>query len=216
MKVKLGIFKLPSIIFLVCLIVLVTPTIYTYLATKSTRYDLTKVSISEIPQRKVALIFGAGIQLDGEPTPYLRQRLDTAVTLYKAKRVDKLLLTADNSSVYYNEPIVMKRYVEKSGVLSKDITLDLAGFNTYDSCYRAKAVFSLRDATLVSQAYHLPRAMKTCQAVGVNNIGVIATSQSRDYTFNYLLREVLATDKMIIQIVLKPKPTALGEPVLIK
>jgi vancomycin permeability regulator SanA len=204
-------------IFVVLAIVLgavmcVAPMAYTFKTTRGNRYDLDKASISQVPYHEVAIVFGAGVQKNGEPTPYLRHRIETAVKLYKAKRVSKLLMSADNSSKKYNEPSAMKRYAEKLGVPANAITLDYAGFNTYDSCYRAHAVFGLKEATLVSQGYHLPRAMTTCEGLGVKNTGVIAEDQSRDYTVNYILREFLSTDKMVIQQIFKPHPTVLGTP----
>jgi vancomycin permeability regulator SanA len=158
----------------------------------------------------VALVFGAGILQNGTPTPYLRYRVATAAKLYQAHRVSILLMSGDNSEASYNEPLSMKNYAMKLGVPAKAIVLDYAGFNTYDSCYRAQTIFGVRSATLVSQGYHLPRAMTTCRGLGIQNIGVIAEHPSRDYTVNYLAREILSTDKMVIQLIFRPHPTALG------
>jgi len=105
----------------------------------------------------------------------------------------------------------MQAYAKKLGVPDKDMVLDYAGFNTYDTCYRARAVFGVKDATLVSQGYHLPRAMTTCASLGVKNTGVIAVHPARDYTVAYIIREFLSTDKMVFQQIFKPQPTVLGK-----
>lgn len=193
-------------------IIVVAPLLYTYASTNSQRYDLLRQPANIIPYHKVALVFGAGIQADGQPTPYLKSRITTAAALYKAGRVKNILVSGDNSTRGYDEPTVMKKYAEKLGVPAASIVEDYAGYNTYDSCYRARHIFGLTDATLVSQEYHLPRAMVTCDHLGVHNVGVIATHTTRDFTVNYILREFLSTDKMAIQLVFKPNPTVLGKP----
>ncbi|HEY5152948.1 MAG TPA: ElyC/SanA/YdcF family protein [Candidatus Saccharimonadales bacterium] len=200
---------------IIILAILFGPITYTFFSTRGDRHDLDRTPISKIAFHHVALVFGAGILPDGRPTPYLQYRVETAVKLYKAHRVDILLMSGDNSVNYHNEPLVMKNYAVKLGVPAKAIVVDDAGFNTYDSCYRAHAIFGLHDATLVSQGYHLPRAMVTCRALGVTNTGVIAVHPTQDYALNYLARELVSTDKMAIQLVFKPNPTLLGKPLTI-
>ena len=199
----------------ILIVIIATPLAYTFVSTRHNRYDLSHVSVADIPFHKVALVFGAGILPNGMPTPYLQHRVETAVTLYKAHRVDVLLMSGDNSVKYHNEPLVMKDYAIKLGVPAKAVVVDDAGFNTYDSCYRAHAIFGLNDATLVSQAYHIPRAMVTCQNLGIANTGVVAIHPTRDYSVMYNVRELLSTDKMVIQLVFHPKPTILGKPLSI-
>jgi vancomycin permeability regulator SanA len=199
-----------------CIFMLAGPIAYTFLSTRGNRYDLGRTPPQNIPFHHVAIVFGAGILPDGEPTPYLRHRIETAVKLYKARRVNVLLMTGDNSVTYHNEPLVMKDYAVKLGMPAKAIVVDDAGFNTYDSCYRAHVIFGLDNATLVSQGYHLPRAMVTCQSLGVANTGVIAVHAGRDFTISYIARELVSTDKMVLQLVFKPAPTILGKPLPIK
>ncbi len=203
------------IILVLFIAILFAPICYTFLSTRGNRYDLSRVSITKVPYHRVAIVFGAGIQKNGTPTPYLRYRVETAAKLFKAHRIEKILMSGDNSAANHNEPIAMKNYALKLGVPAKAITLDYAGFNTYDSCSRAHIIFGLNDATLISQGYHLPRAMTTCQDLGIRNIGVIADHPTRDYTVNYLDRELLSTDKMVFQLIFKPNPTALGKPQII-
>ena len=188
------------------------PVVVIRLATNGERFA---AGDSRIPERDVAIVLGAGVLPSGEPTPYLQRRLDSAIDLYKAGTVKVLLLSADNSTSHYNEPIAMQRYVTQRGVDKRDTVLDYVGFNTYDTCYRAKAIFGVTEAILVSQAYHLPRAIWTCDHLGVKSVGVAATiaegSSGSDYTINYLLREIVSSDKAMLQTIFKPKPTALGD-----
>jgi vancomycin permeability regulator SanA len=205
-----------SLLLGLCLVILAGPVIYTFLSTGGNRYDLSRTPINKVPFHRVAIVFGAGILPDRKPTPYLQHRIETAVKLYQAHRVNILLMSGDNSVVSHNEPLVMKDYAVKLGVPAKAIVVDDAGFNTYDSCYRAHVIFGLTNATLVSQGYHLPRAMVTCRGLGVSNTGVVAIHPTRDYSINYLLRELVSTDKMVFQLVFKPQPTILGKPLPIR
>jgi vancomycin permeability regulator SanA len=199
-------------IILVILILLIAPLTYTFISTRGHRYDLSSSSIMNVPYHKIGIVFGAGILANGQPTTYLKYRLNTAITLFKAHRVSILLMSGDNSTVAHNEPLVMKNYALRNGVPLKDIVLDDAGFDTYDTCYRAYAIFGITNATLVSQGYHLPRAMTTCKGLGISNIGVIAIHPTHDYTISYILRELVSTDKMVFQLAFKPKPAVLGKP----
>lgn len=197
------------------LALLVGPTIYAILTTRPVRFT----HIEHVPHHKIAIVFGAGVEPDGTPTTYLQKRLETAARLYKAGTVETLLLSGDNSTTHHNEPVAMRTYAEKLGVPRDHIVLDYGGFNTYDSCYRAHAIFGVNEAVLVSHAYHLPRAIFTCDHVGVKSVGLAAENAGQvgqDFSVNYLLRELVSTDKAFFQIVFKPRPTVLGEPELIK
>jgi vancomycin permeability regulator SanA len=170
--------------------------------------------LAEVPAQPIAIVFGAGIWEDGTPTPMLADRVQAAIDLYKAGRVGKLLMTGDNSSPDYNEVKVMQEYAEKQGVPANDITLDYAGFSTYESCYRAKAVFGITQAVLVTQNFHLPRAVYTCQQLGVEAIGLGTPDWGkfrRDTMVRYSFREFLAVLKALWEVrVTRPKPTFLG------
>lgn len=201
---------------IVFLILLWGPTIYANLSTRSHRFDLTKTPISKVPDRKAALVFGAGVLPSGEPTPYLKERVNTAVKLYKAEKVQKILVSGDNSTKHYNEPDAMKKLAVKLGAKSSDVIEDYAGYSTYDSCYRAVHVFGVHSAILVTQGYHLPRAVMTCTDLGINSIGVGALHTERDFTISFIMREWLSTTKAIVQNVIKPQPTVGGKPEPIK
>ncbi len=152
------------------------------------------VQSDEAPQKKVAIVFGAGLQPNGRPSPILSYRVKTAVELYKKGKVQYLLMSGDNRFVDYNEPGAMKSYAIELGVPEEHIVLDYAGRRTYDTCYRAKAIFGVQEALLVTQRYHLPRALFICNELGLNAIGVEADPLTqRPYSMLiWCLREIPA------------------------
>jgi vancomycin permeability regulator SanA len=200
------------ILVLIFAVVLWGPTVYANLSTRDKRYNLNDTSAENIPKKEIALVFGAGVLPGGQPTPYLQLRIETAVELYRAGRVQKILMSGDNSTENHNEPVVMGDFAVGLGVPRDDIVLDYAGFNTYDSCYRAKAIFNVHSAILVTQGYHLPRAAMTCSSLGIDSIGVAARREGRDFTVSYIMREWLSTNKAVLQLATKPQPTVLGKP----
>jgi SanA protein len=116
-------------------------------------------NLDEIPPKYTAIILGAGLRKDSTPTSILAERLEAGVALYKAGKVKKILVSGDNRTHGYDEPESMKRYLLAKGISAEDIFLDYAGFDTYSTIYRAKNVFQIQDAILVSQQYHLDRAL---------------------------------------------------------
>ena len=157
------------------------------------------------------LVLGCAVWEDNEPSPMLKDRLDTAIALYKAGIAPKLLLSGDNSIVEYSEPDCMYTYALEQGVPEEDIFLDFAGFSTYESIYRARDVFCVRSAVIVSQKYHLFRALHTCDALGVKAVGAAADQQKYAGRYNREVREVIARNKDMIYSITKPEPTFLGE-----
>jgi SanA protein len=136
-----------------------------------------KDSITEIPSDdlpRIAIVFGAGVFSNGEPSPILQDRIITAVELYRAGRVKKLLMSGDNRLANYNEPAAMKEAAIKQGIPGADIIEDFAGRRTYDTCYRAKEIFGVERAVLVTQQYHLTRALYLCQNMGIDSYGISA------------------------------------------
>lgn len=169
---------------------------------------------SSIPASVVAIVFGAGVRPDGTLTPMLADRVQAAVDLYLANRVQKLLMTGDNSHPDYNEVTAMRRFAEERGVPADIIRLDHAGFSTYESCFRARAIFGIEEAILVTQDFHLARAIYTCRQLGVDAIG-LGTADWGKYSdalmTRYAAREALATLNALLQVhVTHPRPTFLG------
>ncbi len=172
------------------------------------------MTLAEMPDRPVAIVFGAGYWPNGALSLVLQERLDAAIELYQAGKVQKLLFSGDNRIVEYNEPERMRIYAVKQGVPGEDIVLDYAGRRTYDTCYRARDIFGLSQATLVTQRYHLPRAIETCRALGLGVVGYSADRyQHRGYyMIRYRLREIPALWLAWWELaVTHPRPV-LGEP----
>ena len=171
-------------------------------------------SVGDAAESPVAIVFGAGLWRDGTPTPVLRDRVATAVDLYSAGKVSKLLMSGDNRVVEYNEPEAMKEYAIELGVPEEDIVLDYAGWRTYDTCYRARDIFDINNAILVTQGFHLPRAIYTCNNLGVSANGVPADRRvyRRGSRIYWNLREVFATHAALWEVhVTHPLPL-LGKP----
>ncbi|HEY3341743.1 MAG TPA: ElyC/SanA/YdcF family protein, partial [Anaerolineae bacterium] len=149
--------------------------------------------LHSLPQHHVAVVFGAGIRND-LPTPMLYDRVASAVDLYRAGVVDKLLMSGDNRYIDYNEPEVMRQTALKLGVPDRDIVLDYAGRSTYETCYRAGAIFGLSDAVLVTQRFHLDRALLTCNQLGIRAVGYVADRRAYGGSGWWnMLREIPAT-----------------------
>jgi SanA protein len=163
---------------------------------------------------KVAIVFGAGLQRDGSPSPVLRDRVQTAVNLYFAGKVQKLLMSGDNRFIDNNEPGAMKAYALELGMPEKDIVLDYAGRRTYDTCYRAKNIFGVNEAILVTQNYHLPRALFTCNELGLISTGVPADqrSYSRYSRLMWNIRELPASLKAIWDVWIMHPSVVMGDP----
>jgi SanA protein len=170
-------------------------------------------SVSDAKPESAAIVFGAGLRRDGTPTTILRDRVETAAALYKQGKVEKLLFSGDNSQLDYNEPGAMKEYALQMGIPEDDIVLDYAGRRTYDTCFRAKAIFGLDHALLITQPYHLPRAVFTCNMLGLYGSGVYADNYPyRKISLGYWnLRELPATLVALWELFIsKPEPI-LGE-----
>jgi SanA protein len=168
---------------------------------------------SDVPARRVAIVFGAGLTRSGEATPILKDRVDTGARLYFSGKAEKLLMSGDNRFVEYNEPEAMRQYALSLGVPDKDIVLDYAGRRTYDSCYRAKEIFGVREAILVTQKFHLARALFLCNALGLDGVGVEANNRvylKRSLLF-WNLRELPATVTAFADVLTRPQPV-LGDP----
>lgn len=134
-------------------------------------------TVEDVPATRVAIVFGAGLLRDGSAGPVLSDRMLTAVNLYQAGKVEKILVSGDNRELSYNEPEAGRQYALERGVPDEDIVLDYAGRRTYDTCYRAKHIFGVDEAILITQEFHLPRALTLCNWFGVDSVGVEADNR---------------------------------------
>ncbi len=171
-------------------------------------------NVATTPSAPVAIIFGAGLTRSGEPTAILKDRVETGAQLYFAGKVQKLLMSGDNRFLNYNEPEAMRQYAMSLGVPSVDIVLDYAGRRTYDTCYRARAIFGLDSVLLVTQGFHLPRALFLCNAVGLQAVGVEANNHHYwpPLLLIWNVREQLATVGAFIDVYVSRPLPVLGAP----
>jgi SanA protein len=191
------------------LVILILPRLITAL------YKFPRVyNLENAPERSVAIVFGAGLWRDGTPTSVLRDRISTAADLFFSGKVEKILMSGDNRYLDYNEPGAMREYALDLGVPDSAIVLDYAGRRTYDTCYRARAIFEIQQAILVTQSFHLPRALYTCNMLGLNAIGV--ASDQRQYRLASMiywhLREIPATLSAFLDVHLTRPLPVLGQP----
>lgn len=172
------------------------------------------------PVSKVAIVFGAGLRRDGTPTAILRDRVETAAELYFSGKVEKILMSGDNRFEYYNEPGAMARYALSLGVPSSAIALDYAGRRTYDTCYRARNIFGVGEALLVTQKFHLPRALFLCNALGLKADGVEADNNRyrKVSLMIWNFREQIATVGAFIDVYVSNPLPVLGvpEPIIVE
>jgi len=173
----------------------------------------TYTQAADVPAQSVAIVFGALVNPNGSLSPILKDRVNGAVELYKLGKVKKILMTGDNSTANYNEVVAMKDYATSAGVADVDISLDYAGFSTYDSCYRAKQIFGVTKAVLVTQKYHAPRALYTCRTLGIDATAYAVADFDKypDLRVKYTVREWLADVKAWGELhITHPQPKFLG------
>ena len=201
--------KIFLILVIVGLLILVFSRLVTGIYARSRIY-----STATVPTRRVAIVFGAGLWRDGTATPVLIDRVTTAASLYFSGKVEKLLMSGDNRFVNYNEPQVMRTLALSLGVPDEAIVLDYAGRRTYDTCYRAKAIFGVSQAILVTQAFHLPRAVYLCNQLGVDAVGVAADLRiyRKSSIFLWTGRELIATVAALWDVNIGHPVPVLGKP----
>jgi SanA protein len=166
---------------------------------------------ADVPTTPVAVVLGAAVNPNGSLSPVLQGRVDAAITLYKAGKVSKLLLSGDNRTPYYDEPTAMKRYAVAHGVRPVDAIRDYAGLRTFDTCYRARHVFGLTRAVFVTQEFHLSRTLYTARSLGIDAVGFVAPNNMPDSDVAYFkARERAATIKALLDLVFDHKPKFSG------
>lgn len=167
--------------------------------------------VENAPQASVAIVLGARVLPDKSLSDILRDRAETAIELWEEKKVEKILVSGDNGNKYYNEVVPVQKFMLEKGVPEDVIFLDYAGFDTYDSVYRAKNLFLVKDALIVTQEFHLPRAVYLCNKVGIECSGVIADKQPYLKAGYYARREFLARIKAFLDTFFCSSPEVMGE-----
>lgn len=170
---------------------------------------------NDLPATKVGLLLGAKVHRDGRLSQMMQDRADTALSAYENGKIEKILMSGDHGTSGYDEVNTVKNYLLDKGVRAEDLFLDHAGFDTYDSVYRAKAIFGVSEMTIVTQKFHLPRAVYIANSLNIKAHGLIA--DKRDYAgmFWNESREVMARSKAFLDITTGAKPKFLGEPISI-
>jgi len=201
MKKRNNFYKI-IVIFLAITVIyfLITPFLIVQLGKQKIYIDVEKV-----PAYDMAIVFGAGIKENREPNDMLRDRLDTVAELYYSGKVKKMLLSGDHSDDDYNEPQVMYDYLTNQHNISQDdLIRDYAGLRTYDTCARAKNVLNINKAILISQGYHLSRAIFTCNSLNLESSGLSATKYDYQRESFFKIREILALHKAVWDIFISP------------
>jgi SanA protein len=197
--------KILAYLFVLGLIAIVSVNVYV----KSTTKTYIHHSLKRFPKNDVGIIFGAGIRGD-QPSKYLKDRLDAGILLYKSKRINKILLSGDNGREEYDELTVMKNYCFNHGVDTTKIFIDYAGFDTYSTMYRARHIFKIKKATLISQEYHLNRAIYIGQKLGIKSVGYSA-NKGEYLGYNYVcFREYGSIFKSFLDVLRNREPHFLG------
>ncbi|MDD4990138.1 MAG: ElyC/SanA/YdcF family protein [Candidatus Pacebacteria bacterium] len=186
------------------------------LQTESKGLNYIFTDINKIPPCQAILILGASVYKNSIMSDMLKDRSDTAIELYKSSKAQKILVSGDNRAKNYNESATINKYLLEQGIPKEDIYLDYAGFDTYDSLYRAKDIFKVKSLIISTQKFHLPRAIFIARNLGIESYGIIADKrQYKNIEFN-IGRELLATIKAYFDVYFDAKPTFLGEPIPIR
>ncbi len=194
-----------GVVFGLVAIVTLGVNLVVHISTKAYLYN----SIADAPDAEVALIPGAAILNDGSLSPIFLDRANMAIQLYEAKKVLKILVSGDNSTVSHNEVNPVRLYLISKGVPDQDIFLDHAGFDTYSTMYRARHIFEVSSALITTQSFHLPRAVFIARQLGIDAYGVNA--DVGHILFSNNIREVFANEKAVFDLVFNIKPKYLGE-----
>lgn len=196
-----------ALIVLALLVLIANTTVWV----KSRKYIYRNVA--DVPVCYTAIVLGAKVFSNGAPSDFLQDRLDVAIELYNSKKVTRFLLSGDHGTTSYDEVNGMKSYLLKHGIDTRDIFLDHAGFDTYNSMIRAREIFKITDAIIVSQEFHLSRAIYIARSKGLKAYGIEADKRNYHSLRRLKFRELLAKVKAFGEVTLNAKPKYLGTPI---
>ena len=203
--------KVVYAVFVVLIIILITIFGLNIFVVYSTKNQIiSKDDSVKLSNIDCILILGAGVWGD-KPSHMLEDRLQEGIELYKLNAANKIIMSGDHSKADYDEVNIMKKYAIDRGVSSEDIFMDHAGLSTYESLYRAKEIFGVKRIIIVTQKYHLYRALYIAKKLGIQAYGVQSDTRPYMGATSRELREVLARNKDFIKCIIKPKPTFLGD-----
>ncbi|GMQ79358.1 MAG: ElyC/SanA/YdcF family protein [Anaerolineae bacterium] len=206
--------RISVIITLLLLFLIIFPLIWR--SSLKRQYGSRIFDVSEAPKRKTAVVFGAAVLSNGRLSSVLRDRMNTAIQLYLNGKVDNILVSGYLTGEGYDEPGAMMAYAIENGIEPDDLFADYGGKRTYDTCYRAGRIFELDSVILVTQAFHLPRALFTCNTLGVQAVGVSADQRAYRAASWYEIRETIASTVALMDVVRGQQPALLGPPMPIR
>ena len=202
------------LVFLICVCLVCTAFVFgvnLYVKHVGGEHLVSPDDIDSIEKADCIIVLGCQVRADGTPSDMLRDRLERGLELYFAGVAPKILMSGDHGQTEYDEVNTMKQYAIDAGVPSEDIFMDHAGFSTYESIYRAKEIFKAENVVIVTQEYHLYRALYIAEKFGLEASGVHCDYNIYAGQANREVREILARNKDFITSVFKPEPTFLGE-----
>jgi len=203
-------------LILIILLLVLGLVIFANVRINSRTRDRVYSDVKTIPYNKTGLLLGTSKYVSsGQINLFFKNRIDAAVELYKAGKIKKIVISGDNSRSDYNEPQDMKDELVKRGVLAKDIYLDYAGFRTYDSVYRMKAIFGQQSFTIISQEFHNRRALYIASSLGLDAVAYNAAEVGAHNSFKTKLREKFARVKVLLDFAFGKKPKFLGGKIII-
>jgi len=174
-------------------------------------------NVTKIPHNKVGLVLGTSKHLtSGNNNAYYTYRINATVKLYQQGKIDFILVSGDNATIYYDEPTTMKNDLIAQGIPANKIFLDYAGFRTLDSVVRSKKVFGQSSITIISQKFHIERAIYIAQHNNMNAVGFVASRVSNKYGLKTKIREKFARVKVILDLIFNVQPKFLGDPIKIQ
>ena len=197
-----------TIIILITIVIIITVAINLHICLSVKNQIITDFNKED--NYDAVLVLGAGIRKK-KPSPLLRERLDRGIEIYKSGAAKKLIMSGDHGTKEHDEVNVMKNYAIENGVPSEDIFMDHAGFSTYESVYRAKEIFKAQNIVIVTQEYHLYRALYIANSLKIQAVGSDASVERLGGQTYRDFREILARNKDFITCIFKPEPTYLGE-----
>jgi len=202
--------RIKILIVFVLVIIVALLSINFYVLGVSKNQIIEKNNYSKLENIDCIIVLGAGVS-DNKPSKMLEDRLLTAINLYENNVSTKIIMSGDHGTDEYDEVNIMKNYAIDAGIPSENIFMDHAGFSTYESIYRAKEIFGVKRVVIVTQKYHLYRALYIAEKFGIEAFGV--TTKPKEYSRQLYreLRELLARNKDFLSCIFKPKPTYLGE-----
>ena len=198
------------VVLVVAIFILIVLSINLYVKLSTKKQILTNNDYSSLQNIDCIIVLGAGIWGD-KPSPMLEDRLLQAIDLYKKGVASKIIMSGDHGKKEYDEVNVMKKFAIEKGIPSEDIFMDHAGFSSYESIYRAKDIFETKRVVVVTQEYHLYRALYIANSLGLEAYGVGADPRQYVGALYRELREILARNKDFVKCLYKPEPTYLGE-----